>query len=201
MYIPDGFTEEEVIQTIYRVARRLAHKFKFGFHSDQDIIQQAFIIVIQSDCLSKYDTSRPLENFLASHLKNRLYNFKRDNYARPESPCLSCPLKAYLPPDGCSAYEDKLECKFYSRWINSNTSKKNIINTVHIDNIVDNNETRMCYNQDLTADLFNTDLHKKILDELSFRSRKFYIMFLNNCSVKRSDLDFMRAEIEEIVNG
>ena len=32
------------------------------------------------DALERYDSKRPLENFLAVHLSNRLKNFIRDNY-------------------------------------------------------------------------------------------------------------------------
>jgi hypothetical protein len=36
------------------------------------------------DAMDRYDESRPLENFLAVHVKNRLNNFKRDKYYRQQ---------------------------------------------------------------------------------------------------------------------
>ena len=36
------------------------------------------------DAMERYDEIRPLENFLSTHIKNRLINFKRDNYYRPD---------------------------------------------------------------------------------------------------------------------
>ena len=34
------------------------------------------------EALSRYDSSKPLENFMYAHINNRLKNFKRDNYYR-----------------------------------------------------------------------------------------------------------------------
>jgi len=49
---------------------------------EEDIEQEAFIIGM--DALERYDGVRPLENFLSVHIKNRLKNFKRDNYYRQD---------------------------------------------------------------------------------------------------------------------
>lgn len=80
MIIPQNMSEDEVISTIMRVARKLAPKFVFASYEEEDIIQEAFIIGIEG--LEKYDSSRPLSNFMFTHISNRLKNFKRDNYYR-----------------------------------------------------------------------------------------------------------------------
>ena len=66
-------TEKEVTETITKIANRYAYKFQFGYYTPDDIRQEAFIIAM--DALDRYDESRPLENFLAVHVKNRLNNF------------------------------------------------------------------------------------------------------------------------------
>ena len=73
-------TEEEVIQVITKVVDRQAAKFRFGFYDAEDMRQEGFIIAM--DALDRYDEKRPLENFLAVHVNNRLKNFKRDNFYR-----------------------------------------------------------------------------------------------------------------------
>jgi len=80
MKIPKGMTEQEVIETITKVADRQAAKFRFGYYEVEDMRQEAFIIAM--DALDRYDEKRPLENFLAVHVNNRLKNFKRDNFYR-----------------------------------------------------------------------------------------------------------------------
>lgn len=80
MKIPKNMTEQEVIDTITKVARNLAPKFTFASYDIDDIFQEAFIIGI--DGLNKYDQERPLANFMFAHISNRLKNFKRNNYYR-----------------------------------------------------------------------------------------------------------------------
>lgn len=80
MKIPDNMTEQEVIDTISRVSRHLAPKFVFASYDIEDIFQEAFIIGIEG--LDKYDETRPLSNFMFTHISNRLKNFKRNNYYR-----------------------------------------------------------------------------------------------------------------------
>lgn len=75
-------TEEQVIAIIYKISSRLASKFTFPNVDEDDIQQEAFIIAM--DAMDRYDEGRPLENFLSIHIKNRLMNFKRDHYYRPD---------------------------------------------------------------------------------------------------------------------
>jgi DNA-directed RNA polymerase specialized sigma24 family protein len=80
MKIPHGISEQEVIDTITKIAKRLAHRYVFSGYDVEDIEQEAFLIGIAG--LEKYDPSRPLENFMYTHINNRLKTFKRDNYYR-----------------------------------------------------------------------------------------------------------------------
>ena len=80
MKIPKGMTEAEVLAVINKICDRYAYKFQFGYFEPDDIRQEAFIIAV--DALNRYEEGRPLENFLAVHVKNRLNNFKRDKYYR-----------------------------------------------------------------------------------------------------------------------
>lgn len=80
MKIPKGMTEQQVIDIITKVVERQAAKFRFGYHEIEDMKQEGFIIAM--DALERYDNERPLENFLAVHVNNRLKNFKRDHFYR-----------------------------------------------------------------------------------------------------------------------
>jgi len=80
MKIPDNMSEEEVFSIILKISRKLAPKFVFASFEEEDIIQEAFIIGLEG--LDRYDSSRPLSNFMYTHIANRLKNFKRDNYYR-----------------------------------------------------------------------------------------------------------------------
>jgi RNA polymerase sigma factor (sigma-70 family) len=78
MKIPKGMTHEQTIDQITIVINRIAPKYTFRDYDVEDIKQEAFMICM--DALDRYDTNRPLENFLSVHLSNRLKNFVRDNY-------------------------------------------------------------------------------------------------------------------------
>jgi DNA-directed RNA polymerase specialized sigma24 family protein len=80
MKIPKGINEAEAVEVIMRIAKRLAPKYVFASYSIEDIEQEAFIIGVAG--LEKYDQNRPLENFMYTHISNRLKTFKRDNYYR-----------------------------------------------------------------------------------------------------------------------
>ncbi len=78
MKIPSNMTKEEVTAVIQKVCERSARKSTFYGYESKDMIQEANIICIEA--LERYDEKRPLENFLAANLSNRLKNFVRDNH-------------------------------------------------------------------------------------------------------------------------
>jgi hypothetical protein len=126
--LPNGVTQEQFLEVLDNISKRLGHKFKFAYHDFSDMKQQAAIFALEG--LQNYDNSRPLENFLWTHVRNRLFNYKRNNYQRPDKPCLTCPLfdKNYkLSKNQCSKYIDKEECELYISWFKRNENKKNII--------------------------------------------------------------------------
>ena len=78
MKIPSNMTKQEVTEIIQKVCERSAPKYTFYGYEAKDMIQEANIICIEA--LERYDERRPLENFLAANLSNRLKNFVRDNH-------------------------------------------------------------------------------------------------------------------------
>ena len=60
--LPNNVDEAEFLAVIENISRRLGHKFKFGYHSFEDMKQQCAIFALEG--LEKYDNKRPLENFL-----------------------------------------------------------------------------------------------------------------------------------------
>lgn len=80
MRIPDGMDEAHVTDVIMKISRRLAPRYVFSGYDVEDIEQEAFLIGCAG--LEKYDPTRPLENFMYTHINNRLKTFKRDNYYR-----------------------------------------------------------------------------------------------------------------------
>lgn len=77
-----NYTEDEILEIIDNVSSRYAQKYSFGYYEPDDIKQEAFILSLEA--LEKYDEVRPLENFLAVHIRNKLITFIRNNYYRTD---------------------------------------------------------------------------------------------------------------------
>ena len=126
--------ENELLKVIDIITKKLAYKFKFGYHDIEDMKQQISIFAIEG--LKNYDHKRPLENFLWTHVRNRLFNYKRDNYQRPDKPCYSCPLFD-KSSSLCTKYSNKNDCDLYAKWLNRNQNKKNLMHLTTVDEIKD----------------------------------------------------------------
>ena len=148
------FSQDEIATILIRVARKLAPKFKFGYHSVEDMQQQAHIEALKA--IPKFDLAKAkstdrliaLENFLYSHVHNRLFNFKRDNYMRPKQPCRRC---RHFADEECVEHEDVGDCPILTKWIDRNKNRQNIIRPIPLEN-VENDEKE----QNMRATASNT---------------------------------------------
>lgn len=99
-----SYSEKEVVETIQSVARKLANKFRFGHYTTEDMQQEAAIFGLEA--LDRFDPSiSSLGAYLWAHIHNRLFNFKRDNFQRPDKPN-EAKLKAMYPKDIANVSEE-----------------------------------------------------------------------------------------------
>ena len=179
--------EEELIRIIDKIANRFAGTFKFGYHEIEDMRQQAWQVALEG--LKDYDGKRPLENFLWTHVRNRLYNFKRDNYFRPEKPCDRCPL---LRNDECTKFKDRLECDLYSRWEKRTEKRKSLMSAVeHTDNKYSEN--------DITSQLDNKHLFETVDYNMPVELREYWIRFIHNLKLNKQKKEQVLLEITLIL--
>ena len=186
-------SDEELIAVVEKIAKRLARIYKFGCHEIEDLTQQCYVEALKS--MDKYDGERPLVNFLSIHLRNRLYNFKRDNHARISSPCEKCPLGAWVKKtDSCKLYEFREDCQLYYKWVVINTDKRNLSQPVHMgDSDVENGgETDIVAFRDIQAQL---------RDKLSADGQQIMFKIMNGDKVKPSELKRFREEAQGILNN
>ena len=181
-------TEEQVIQIINNIANSLASKFKFGYHELEDMRQQARLFAWEG--IDNYDGIRPLENFLWTHIRNRLFNFKRDKYQSPDKPCLSCPHHRPNQQNFCGKYFHQSECKEYTSWCKRNDSKKNIMRPMVVDNL-----NELFKSNQVTDFLQNSEILNKIDHNLPVKYREHYLKMLHGDKVSKSD---QRTVIEQI---
>lgn len=192
--------ETEFLNIVDIIAKKLAYKFKFGYHDFNDMKQQISIFALEG--LKNYDHKRPLENFLWTHVRNRLFNYKRDNYQRPDKPCLTCPLydsKCKKSVSGCLEYENKNDCELYSCWTNRNNIKKNLMHLTTIDEIKDYGAAFTTKHQSLFENISNGEILQLIESNLSGEERVTYLKIKDNIKVNKKDITKLVNKIKEIV--
>ena len=169
MKVPKGMTQQEVTETIEKIRNRYAHKIQFAFYTPDDIRQEAFIIAMEA--LDRYDSSRPLENFLAVHVKNRLNNFKRDKYYRQKKD-----------------QNDPL-----------NNAKKFLMEPLDISNIQDENESRMREEIDLIEKISEEEMFNLINENLDIDLRADYLRIMDDVYVPKPRREVIFSEIRMIL--
>jgi DNA-directed RNA polymerase specialized sigma24 family protein len=172
MKIPKGMTQNEVLEIINKICDRYAYKFKFGYFEPEDIRQEAFIIAL--DALDRYEEGRPLENFLAVHVKNRLNNFKRDKYYRQNK-----------NNDG---KQERL-----------NNSKKFLMEPLDISNIRDESEKNMRLSDGFIDEIANQELLEIIDEHLDTSLRADYLRVRHGAYVPKPRREQISSEVRKIL--
>ena len=199
MKIPKNMTEEEVLAVMEKVANRLSYKFKFGYHDIDDMKQQAYLEAIKG--LKYYDEERPLENFLWTHVRNRLFNFKRNKYERPDKPCLHCPLNAYdKENDACMAFDCLTDCSIYNRWETRNRTKKNLMRPIEFSEVRDESEKNMFIEDDVEDKVIIKEILEIIDHNLkSMELRKLWLKIREGVSISKDKRVKVYDEINRIL--
>lgn len=191
-------TEDQFLKALDIISKKLIYKFKFGYHEIEDMKQQASIFALEG--LEKYDHKRPLENFLWTHVRNRLFNFKRDNYFRPESVCTTCPFydpKCLKSNNQCSKFTNKNNCSLYNQWENRNNIKKNLMRPLNIDNESHNLKS----SKDISDILSNKELIKLIEANIETKHRETYLKLKGGNKINKKDLVKLQEHIAHILQN
>lgn len=180
--------EDEFVRIIDIISKKLAYKFKFGYHSFDDMKQQISIFALEG--LKNYDHKRPLENFLWTHVRNRLFNYKRDNYQRPDKPCYSCPL--FKNPT-CTKFSNKNDCELYYSWSKRNQHKKNLMHLTTIDEIKDYG------NIFIDNTIENSEILNLIEQNINGEERTIYLKLKDGNKVNKADMLKLITKLQEII--
>lgn len=190
--------EEDFLKALDIISKKLIYKFKFGYHEIEDMKQQAAIFALEG--LENYDNKRPLENFLWTHVRNRLFNFKRDNYFRPDNVCISCPFydpKNLKSTNQCAKFKNKNDCDIYSQWENRNNLKKNLMKPVNIEN--EHNILKSPNN--LLSQISDKELISIIEENIDTKHRETYLKLKGGSKVSKQDLIKLKDHISHILQN
>lgn len=164
---PNATLEE--LDIIDKIAKRLAGRYRFGYNDVEDIEQQARIIALMG--LKDYDGVRPLENFLWVHVKNRLYNFRRDNFLRIHGACEKCNESN----GACTKYEQIEDCPTYQEWYERHVAKLNLLYPLEFSCVDDKNENNMVDNIDASGVLMCAELENILNKYIPLEHRHTYL--------------------------
>ena len=175
----------QTLTTIRRVAKKLAPKYTFGYYDAEDIEQECFLLA--QEAIDKYDASLgSFENFLYTHLNNRLKNFLRKKYYRKDFECKLC---GGTDPN-CESCERR-RLRFLT--------KKHLIEPIDIDHINTDREPSAYYTFDPLHEMELTEIFSIINKHLEIEMRADYLRMLEGITVNKSRRDLIEERILEIL--
>lgn len=188
MLIPPGKTEQEVLDAIERTVNILAKRFSFGYYDIDDIKQYGRMMAIDLMNGGKYDPSRPLENFIHTHVYKRYLNLRRNLLMRSDPPCKKCHSGARCVPGGCVKYE---------RWRKRNMAKANLMRPVEMDESHDSDRSGEV---DVSDEIDSAAMMKKIDLLLPVELRLTWKQILDGVKVPKAKRDAVQLAVQEILD-
>lgn len=179
-------TQAEVLAAVDGVVNLLAPGFVFGYFDLDDVRQEGREIALKS--LVKYDSTRPLPNYLYTSVKNGFINFKRNNFHRNDPPCQIC----HRTVGPTTEHENGQFCPNYLSWKKRNGAKANLMQPVSLDQVAE--DEQLC--DDAAPDQAEmNELLQKIDARLPLELRSTYLQMRAGVSVPKE----RRLEVEQAV--
>lgn len=178
MKIPEGMTEQEVVDVMNEAASRVAPKYKFGYHNGDDMIQQAVMKCVKILNNGKFipksnkDLKKQLLNFLITICRNEASNYRRKHSFR------------YASPDS-----------------ENNKRKYNIMHPMKIHSQGMVNSEIFSRPNSIIEDIDKADLINKIRDNLPIPLLKDYLKWMNGVKIPLARRKILFTKLAEIFDG
>lgn len=153
---------------IERVINRVAPRYKFGYHQVDDIKQEAYLICLEA--LDRYDQSRPLENFIARHVSNRLKTLRRNKYFRQN-------------------VQEREKSKHHQL----NETKRNLVDLRSLEDV------NIGYMEDFGEKLSSLEALEILMDQLSPSMRNDFLRLANGVNIKFYRKHALFNKVKEIL--
>lgn len=183
MKVPPGYTEKQVLEIIDQTVNVLARSFVFGYFDVDDIKQYGRIFALELLEKDTYDPSLPLQNYIHTHVRNRLCNLKRDKYRRTDAPCKRCHNGSY-----CTG--TRSPCEKYRLWDERNSRKANLMRPLDL-------QEEKVGNDCVTEKAERNELLRIIDENLPVELRGAYLKIRAGVSVSKSQ----REQVEQAIRG
>ena len=184
MFVPEGFTESQVLAIMERVIRPLAEVMKFGHYDADDMFQEGCILALS--ILDKYDTSYKcsLDNFIRVPVRNKFINLRRDKLYRTSSPCDKCDI------DNCEYADNKRLCTKYESWLVRNNRKRSLMESSEVEDV------HTYCDDDVVHKIFTGELYEYVLENISLANRSLLLRYLDNTNVPKNKLNRLFEELK-----
>lgn len=192
----DGEREltDEAFVIIDTTINAMAGRYRFGYHTIQDMRQQCWIFVLSQ--LYRYDGKRSLAAFVGTILITRSFNFKRDTYHRPQKPCLRCPLFEKAT-DTCLQFRNRDECEKYTKWRLLNDAKRNLHHFAPVECAAS-----VTYKKPSHEEIFmNKELLDSLRAELTDEENLIVESYLRGDKIAKRKLSSVIARMKEVYDG
>lgn len=185
MNIPNGFSEEEVLQVIDEVVGKLAGPFKFGFYEKEDMQQEGRLFAMEA--LPNFDASRgTLKTFLTNAIRNRFINMRRDKFERQQPPCSSCPFYKQAH-DKCGAFECKEDCDKWQGWKKRNLVKRNLMEGYNPNSVSESSaDDSSGSSGEILSDISNAEIIKYVDKHIPINLRADYCRMLSGVKIPKN---------------
>lgn len=198
-FVPQGFNEQEVLDIIEDVVKKLASPFKFGFHDASDMKQEGRIFALEALAAGKFDAARgTLRTFLTNVIRNRFINMKRDKLQRQHPPCSSCPF-FNSQRDLCSAFATRDECEKWSGWRTRNTAKRNLMEGYNPHQAGENSGDETSITGITLEQMANQEIIRYVDKKLPIVLRADYCKMMTGIKLPKSRREFILDTVRAIV--
>lgn len=196
-WLPPGKTEEEVLRCIERVVRLLAPSFAFGVYDVEDICQIGRMEAIALLAKGKYDPTRPLENFLFTHVRRRLLNVRREFMRTDSVGCRGC-YRLWLAGSRDACGKGAEGCAQFARWRVGQEKRGKVMRAVSVDRVAEHDGALT--QQDTVADTAAGEELLRLIDErLPIDLRGDYLRMRAGVHVRQSRKELVREAVANIL--
>jgi len=194
MFIPEGYTEDEVMAAITKSLNSLVSNFSFGYFDSDDMRQEGFIFA--HEALPKFDPQNAkgcgLASFLRMVIRSRFLSMRRDKYHRNIPPCSSC----VFMDKGCKEFADKHECPKWSGWNARNNAKRSLVESCDVNKIT---HSMPISGEDVCTSLSRAELLQYVSDKIPLALRADYCRLLEGAKLTKARSDKVIEAAREIM--
>lgn len=194
MKIPPGMTEAVVLAAIEKAVALLSPSFVFGYYDIDDIRQHGRLEALKVLEKESYDPSRPLENFLYTHVRNRYINLRRDKLRRNDPPCRRC-------HDGDPCGGAGVLCERYSGWLRRNMDKANIMRPLDLNHAADERDPRGRHRQGPDGEAEVAELVRRVRERLPADLQSTFLQMRDGAAVPKARRQVVEAAVKDILGG